>query len=262
MPRARWYEHVPPATGTIPCGDEDHHLTWKRGKVKLEDHDLGGERAMMVLGGEPCSCLKALRLWADQFGMPPDVFGQMQSWLGDDAPLAPSEIDLHRTLGMLLNWERAWKAGRYMTKHGGLIEKEVKAIALPVVRAHLNAARQAFGSKVVRSVAIRVVPAVRRVELRGQMDRISVTAEATLSTDWVLDVWAAGLATIDDALVLAAIDPPEGAPAGDSGLTAVAAARWISDSGRTATPAVGQALVRRSPGGEPELDWITEPAHR
>lgn len=264
-PQPHWAEHVPPATGTIPCGGEEHRLTWARGKLKLEDHELGNERAMLVLGGEPCACLRALRLWADQFGMPPEVFGQMQSWIGDDGALAPAEFHVHRLLGMLLNWERAWKAGRYLTKHGKLIERELRPLALPVLKAHLNAAKTAFGSRVIRAATVEVVPAGRRQELRGQMDRISVRAEATLSTDWVLDVWARGMATIDDTFVLGVLgvlgshDPGE--PSQPASLE-VAAVRWVADGG-TATPAPGVARLDPDGDGGWALTWLQEPGrHR
>ena len=49
-PADRWYQHVPAATAVIPCEGEQHRVTWRWGKFKLDDHDLGSERAMLVLG--------------------------------------------------------------------------------------------------------------------------------------------------------------------------------------------------------------------
>ena len=81
-PPHRWYQHVPAATAVITCEGESHRLTWRWGKVKLDDHDLGSERAMLVLGGEPCPCLRALGLWANLFDMRPDQLGQMRQHAG------------------------------------------------------------------------------------------------------------------------------------------------------------------------------------
>lgn len=247
-PQPRWYEHVPTATGVVACDGDQHRLVWQRGKVKLADHDLGGERAMLVLGGEPCACLRALRLWGDQFGMPPEVFGRMQSWLGPEAALAPAELHLPRTLGMLLSWERAWKAQGYFTKQGKLIERELTGIAVPVLRAHVNAARDEHRCRSVRPVELTVVPAGRPLRLEGRMDRISATVQATLSTDWAVDVWARGIAVVDRAFVLAVTGEAAG------GGAEVLAARWIAE-GSGARPVIGPALLAPDPEGGWSISW-------
>ena len=41
MPRKpRWCHPLPQATATVPCNGEQHRVSWRRGKLKLEDHDL------------------------------------------------------------------------------------------------------------------------------------------------------------------------------------------------------------------------------
>lgn len=260
-PQPRWYEHVPPSVGKVPCEGEVHHLAWRRGKVKLEDHDLGGERALLVLGGQPSPCLHALRFWESQFGLPPELFDQMQRWLGSNAALAPKELERPRALGMLLSWERAWKADGYFGKHGGLIERQLRALALPTLRTHLNLVKDAFGCRVVRSAAMKLAPAGRPVSLTGGMDRVSVNAEATLSTDWALDVWARDAALVGESFVLALLGPAPAAagPAATAGPAAagyvVTAARWRAGPGGAAVPSTGKAVLRRGPGGGWELDW-------
>lgn len=243
--RLRWYEHVEGATALVPCQGEQHRITWRRGKVKVEDHDLGGERALLALGGQPCPCLRALRLWEDQFGLPPELFTQMPGWLGADAVLAPPELDVHRHLGMVLSWERSWKAHGYFSKQGKLIEREVQARGVPVVRAHLNAAKVTFGSRVVRSVDIRIVPAGRPLGMVGRMDRVSVSAEATLSSAWMVEVWARGISVIGDTFVLEVTDD-DGEPRGSASVIAV---RWAPGPGGSATPVAGPARVTPRPGG-------------
>lgn len=248
-PQPRWYERVSPATGVVPCQGEQHRLTWRRGKVKLEDHDLSAERALLAFGGEPCACLRALRLWSDQFGMPPELFDQMPRWMGAEAVLAPAALDHQRHLGMLLSWERAWKMQGRQAKQGRLVEREVKARAVPALRAHLTAAKGAFGSRLVRGVSVVVVPAGRAPALSGRMDRVSVSAEATLSSDWVLDVWARDMAVVGGALVLTA--------AGDEPAS-VTAVRWVAGGGSEATPRAFPATVDRGPEGAWALRWDDE----
>lgn len=199
----RWYQHVPGATALVPCEGEEHRVTWRWGKLKLEDHDLGSERAMLVLGGEPSACMRALAFWENQFTMPAEHFLQMHRWLGADSVLAPREFDVPRDVSMVLNWERAWKRAMYMDKHGPLLERMLRDRAVPALRAHLTAEKQRFRSQSIRTVELRHVRAGHPVGLRGRMDSVSVSATAVLSSEWIANVWATGLATVEGAFVLA-----------------------------------------------------------
>ena len=241
----RWYHHVPPATGVIPCDGAQHRVTWRWGKVKLEDHDLGSERAMLVLGGEPAACLRALGLWGSQFGMPPDHFARMDKWLGADAALAPKELALPREVGMTLSWERSWKLSAYRDKHGKVLERQLRDRALPLLRAHLTQAKQEFGCRIVRSVELRHVPAGREPpSLFGTMDSVSVSARVTLSSDWIVRVWARGLGAVDGAFVLDVTGPGS-----EPGSAAVQAVRWARTRAGVAEPARVAADAVPSEGG-------------
>lgn len=58
-----WWTAVEPTTVEVTCGDERHRISWRRGKLVLEDHDLGAEESFAALGGEPALCLEVLRAW-------------------------------------------------------------------------------------------------------------------------------------------------------------------------------------------------------
>ena len=110
MPRKpRWYDALPAVTATVDCGGEKHRVTWRRGKVVLEAHDLSAERGMVAFGGELCACMRVLEVWVEQFRMPPHLFAQMHTWLGEQAFLLPDEFAQPRRMAMVLNWERAWR---------------------------------------------------------------------------------------------------------------------------------------------------------
>ena len=232
-PSHRWYQHVPAATAIIPCEGEQHRVTWRWGKVKLEDHDLGSERAMLVLGGEACACLRALGLWESQFTMPPEHYLRMDRWLGEDASLAPAEFARAREAGMTLSWERAWKRNLYMDKHGPLLERQLKEKAVPAIRAHLSREKQRFGTRSIRGVELRHVRAGQMVGLRGRMDSVSVSVHAALSSDWIVHVWSAGLAAVDGAFVLGVTGQGS-----RPGALAVQAVRW-----RQTQPGVAEAVT-------------------
>jgi hypothetical protein len=232
----RWYQHVPAATALIPCEGEQHRVTWRWGKFKLDDHDLGSERAMLVLGGHPSACLRALGLWEAQFGMPPEQFLQMNRWLGPDAVLAPKEFEVARDVGAALSWERAWKRAAYIDKHGRLLERMLKDRAVPALRAHLTAEKQRFGSRSIRTVELRHVPAGQSVGMRGRIDSVSVSVSVALSSQWIVRVWASGLAVVQGAFVLEVTGPGS-----TPGALAVQAVRWEQRQ-----PGVAEAVTHRA----------------
>ena len=246
--RPRWYHHVPPVSATVPCEDGEHRVSWQRGKFVLHDHDLGAERAMLVLGGEPAPCLRALRMWRDQFGMPPEIFGQMHSWLGDDSVLAPREMELPRRLGMTLSWMRSWKAWAYLDKHGRLLQEQAKELALGPFRQHLNVERQRFGSRVISGASVQIVPDHVPASITGQMNRVSVRAAVTLHPSWLVDVWPRGMAVVDGAFVLEVLEDSWSGPR-------VRAVRWDERPGGTRAPVVASARLRRGPDEAWELAW-------
>lgn len=58
-----WWTAVDPTTVEVTCGDQRHRISWRRGKLVLDDHDLAAEESFAALGGEPALCLEVLRAW-------------------------------------------------------------------------------------------------------------------------------------------------------------------------------------------------------
>lgn len=237
-----WYQHVPPVSAVIPCEGDEHRVTWRWGKFKVEDHDLGSERAMLVLGGEPCECLQALQLWGDQFGMRPEQFEEMRRRVGAWAVLLPKALDAPREVGMVLSLERAWRKSRYLDMQGRLLEKQVRDKAMPALRAHLTAAKHEFGARSIRGVQVKHVAAGQPVRIEGRMDSVSASATVSLSSDWIVHVWGRGIAVVDGALVVEA----EGADP-----VKVRAVKWrpIAREPGVAEPRIVDATVTRTADG-------------
>ncbi len=61
--RNRWFEAIPPVTAEIDCGGKEHRITWRRGKLIVEDHDVLAEQALAALGGKPPVCVEVLDAW-------------------------------------------------------------------------------------------------------------------------------------------------------------------------------------------------------
>ncbi len=205
--RPRWYDALPEVTALIECEGDHHRVRWRRGKLVLEDHDLAAERTMEVFGGEPCVCMRVLRLWQDQFGMPPELFAQLQTWLGANAFLAPTELSVVRELGMVLSWEREWRRTFYMNrKHEQLLQRQLKERATPALRQHLTHWKERSGARVVGAATVQVLRSDQPSALSGRMDRVAVRASASLVPRWITDVWVKGIAVVDGAFVLEVAD--------------------------------------------------------
>lgn len=249
LPRTpRWYHHLEPVTGFVPCEGERHRVTWRRGKFVLENHDLGGEQALLMLGGEPSACLRALRMWRDQFGMPPDLFTQMQTWMGAEAVLAPKELALPRELGMTLSWDRAWRRSSFLGKHGALIQVQLREQALGLFRQHLTTEKQRFGCRVTSGAQLEIVPSIRAAGVTGRMDKVAVRATARLHASWLVDVGPRGIGLVDGAFVVAVEQDSFTAPR-------VRAVRWDDQPDGTRAPVVLPAVLRQDAGAAWRLAW-------
>ncbi len=253
MPRKpRWYDAIPEASTVVKCGGEQHRVTWRRGKLVLEAHDLTAERTMLVFGGELCECMRVLEMWVEQFRMPPDLFVQLRTWLGPNADLAPVELELHRRLAMIMSWDRAWRATfHFRMKQAQMLEVELKDRALAPLRQHVNAWKPKTGARVVSGCQVALIPATEEPGIDGTTDGVALKAVGRLHARWIIDVWARGIALVDDAYVVELVE----ARSVDD--LDVLATRWEPSSPGKWAAAKRRAHVRRDPasGGEWRLTW-------
>lgn len=256
MPRKpHWYDALPETTVSVTCGGEDHRVTWRRGKLVLEDHDLAAERGMLAFGGELCPCMRVLEMWVEQFRMPPELFVQLRTWLGPNADLAPVEFELHRRLGMILGWERSWRRASYVDhQQERRLGAELKDKALPALRRYLNDWKPKTGARVISGCQVAIVPARAPTTVEGTTDGVAMKAVAQLHGRWLVDVWPRDVATVDGAFVLAVLDAVT-----DDDLV-VRASRWEPTTpGKWAT-VEHPARVRRDESGAWHLTWEEEPS--
>ena len=247
--RPRWYEPLPEVTATVDCEGESHRVTWRRGKLVLEAHDLAAERAMAVFGGDLCVCMQVLKMWQEQFGMPPEFFAQMQTWLGANAFLAPAEFSVVRELAMVLGWEREWRRTSYLNrKHEQLLQAQLKARAMLPLRQHLAAWKERSGARVLGAGVVKLLRSDEAPVMEGRIDRVSVRASVSLVPRWITDVWAKGVGVVDGAFVLGlteAISRTE---------LAVRAVRWEAGSDGVLAPVDAPATLSYR-GQAWRLDW-------
>src|SRR4051812_4393136 len=97
--RARgWPDDPPDVTAQIGCGGQRHRITWRRGKLVVEDHDVLAERSLTALGAELPLCVQILDAWRQ----PALVAGMVERLLVDDGAL--DELDL---MGRRIRYEIA-----------------------------------------------------------------------------------------------------------------------------------------------------------
>ena len=252
----RWCDHVPPATAVVECGGEDHRITWRRGKLVLEDHDLSAELAMVAFGGQPCACLRALQLWRNlhSWSMSGQLFQQMTARLGSQTILAPGRLAAVHELGLMLTWERTWKRSAFFSDHERLLKEQLQKRALEPLRAHLTFWKDRLGSRRISSAEVEVQRAGRPAVLNGSMDTVGVRARAVLGTAWALRVWARGAAVVDGAFVLEIVDD-----VADPDEPVVRAVRWEEQGAGVSAPVAAAARLDRSPEGTWRLTWEDAP---
>ena len=89
----RWCDGLPSVTATIPCGGKWHRITWRRGKLVLEDHDLLAERSLAALGAaDPPACMEVLEAWRRMRG--PEL---LYEFLFRDKKIPSTELTFRRT---------------------------------------------------------------------------------------------------------------------------------------------------------------------
>lgn len=58
-----WWQGIEPVTVTARCGGGEHRVTWRRGRLVLDDHpNLEAERALAAFGAKSL-CLDVLQAW-------------------------------------------------------------------------------------------------------------------------------------------------------------------------------------------------------
>ncbi len=254
MPRKlRWYDAIGESTATVDCGGERHRVVWRRGKVVLLAHDLAAERTMLIFGGELCQCMKVLEMWVEQFRMPPDLFAQMPSWLGESAFLVPPELAVPRRTAMVLSWDRLWRKESWLqSKQADLLAAELKTQALAPLRQHVNAWKPKTGARVISGCQVALMAGNRPDGVDGTTDRVAMRVTARLHGRWLVEVCARGIAVVDDAFV---VNLEEALTLDDLKVHAV---RWEPSGTGTWATVVAPAHVRREPGtgdGEWHLTW-------
>lgn len=246
----RWCDHIGPLTELVECGGDRHRLTWRRGHVVIEDHDLAAERALRALGADTPACLRHLKQWRQlhSWATSTELFVQMRDRLGPAHILAPGALGEVQELSLLLTWERAWRASSFLGGgHQRLLQEELRARVDRPLRRHLATWSEHLGGAGSPSIRVELLRPGQPARLTGTIDRYSSRATVSVGVAWVLQVEARGLALIDGALVLEVLPSPTALRA--------RAVRWQTGSDGGASPVAEPARLHRRPDRSWGLTW-------
>jgi hypothetical protein len=102
----------------IDCGGEAHTISWRRGGLVLEHHDVAADEVLVALGGDVPACLEVLRSWRLGYieeEPPAPAAGLVRSlssvarWMSGGAPrpvVLPEPLRRMREASVLHTWGR------------------------------------------------------------------------------------------------------------------------------------------------------------
>ena len=192
----RWCDPIAPVTVAVTCSGTTHHVTWRRGKLVLEDHDLAAELALLALDGHARpACVQLLEHWRDRGAW--DRHSRIVT-IGFQPrrlpPAWPLDFSERRLLGMVRRWERE-RDGKEL---GAQLRRRAMA---PLLDATVAAAR-ANGCGRVTSLDVELGRKSRGPTVQGWLDGGGGTASVSLLPEWLYRVWARDLAVIDGQFVV------------------------------------------------------------
>ncbi len=247
----RWCDRLDPVTELVECSGERHRVSWRRGSLVVEDHDIEAERAMKALGAETPACLLLVKQWRElhSWATSPELYTQVLDRLGPGRILAPGALRGPSELSLLLTWERAWRMSAYYgTGHERLLARQLGDRAGPPLGAHVDHWRRRLDCDRTPSVEVKLARPGQAPRVVGSIDRFGARATATLGVRWALVVWARGLAVVDDGFVLELLPSSQALGA--------RALRWEAQADGGARPVVAPARLGRDRQGTWRLTWI------
>ncbi|CAN5511039.1 hypothetical protein BH20ACT18_BH20ACT18_12500 [soil metagenome] len=311
----RWYHGLPAVTAEVDCGGKAHRITWRRGKLVLEDHDLLAERSLSALGAKPALCVEVLEAWRAMRGsehlhdlllrdrtLSPEELARMKAGhelvmkrtqerpghmraalggLGGNPPRAAemlSQIErqaaeglerqervwaitlidalppaLRRALALsvIVSIERRWDDDEFRREHAKRIEPALTAIAAPLFEQSVRRWRRNLKPYAGFVSEAWLLAPGEQPGCAAWADSGGAHAALSLPLSWFTEVWARGIAVVDDCFVLAV------AGSSRDGMTLRGLAlRWERQDRDTSRSVKAPALLTRGNGGDWRLRWL------
>jgi hypothetical protein len=227
--KSAWYEGLRPVEAEVDCGGCHHHVRWDRGRLRMLDHDLAAERALMALGGAKPPCIEVLDEWR-----------RAQCDQTPQASHLPSPLNEMAAVTYVVRAERHGGEGWQFTVRRMLGDRLVRA-----VRESL-AVGQGGRAAVKVSLSASLLPSGARPTLELTSMPRQLGMKISLTAAWIVQVWGAGMAAVDGHLVLDVVEP--------GARPAVLALRWDPGRAHTLQPVMTTLWLQRDTSGVWEID--------
>jgi hypothetical protein len=251
----RWYRGLPRVRVDIDCTSRPHHVSWKRGRLAVEDHDVAAELAVEALGGDRPPCVALYSTWrelcssstsAEALLAPVTAGLSAGSSRGRRRPGAvdraldglPEPLRDVMALIALVRGERAAEGSDPPVPTQ--VHRLISAHVGTGMRRSLGAAQRSGGRTVV-SARLTVAPLNDEpaVDIAGDRRRLRVAL--SLPARWLVEVAGRGAASIGDRFVLR-LRPPSGL-----------AVRWLVD-GTEVVPTLVELRLSRAG----DRSWVVD----
>jgi hypothetical protein len=309
-PTRRWYDGIPAVAAEIDCGGETHRITWRRGKLVLEDHDLLAERSLTALGAKPPTCVQALDAWRAMRGTEllqemllregtlsreefasrkasyeayregaQEVSAPMRSalkhrpggaqmleklvrqvaerreveermWAMTLLEVLPAALRRALALSVVAGMTRHWHDVEFRRTHAKRVESALTAIALPLFERSARRWRRNLKPYARFVAQTWLLAPGEEPTCAAWADSAGARAVLSLPLSWFTDVWAPGIALVDDCLVVGAEEAPK-----DRTEVRVRALKWERRRREASKSVQAPAVVTRGGDGEWRLRW-------
>lgn len=235
-PLAHWYRRTSTYEVAVDCGGVQHTVRWRRGRLRLLDHDVAAERAVVALGGDPCPCVEVLDVWRRAC--------ETASGRAHRRAL-PEDLRPAAALCRMVAAERRWAHPALRVERRAFADDLVRNLREALVKS-LQPSQPTTGYPRRVELDIRAVAAGSPIQLEADVWPSRVRLRIELALSWLVQVDGLGLANVDDLVVLAVVDNDYGA-----GLVGVLALSWKIPSPQLTVPIVAPYWVGRhgSDGG-------------
>jgi hypothetical protein len=203
----RWVDDIDPVSAAVNCGDSLHIVSWRRGKLVLEDHDLSAELAAIALGAPAPECVELLYRWRDRVLWRVAAAPDPPGFVRKRAPVEmPFDLVPVRQLGVARAWARA-AARRPESDDAEHLYRFLRARALAALLTATADAQARYGGGRVSFVEVRLLAAdATEIEVVGRVDKLQTALVVSLAPSWLHEVWARGIGVVDGAFVARVTD--------------------------------------------------------
>lgn len=220
MRRTPWFVGYPSVVVALHCTGSIHHVIWRSGKLVVEHDDVAGELGLAAMGGEPPPCVRLLLGWRKLHnGFDPNLLAGLEEALlawplppstthatyrSPSGPeLLPVPLRSRATLAMVLRAQRLWnREGLSDSQRHHFEQCLASSLSEAVGRSLVPVRPYRPHIELLVSCAVAEADEPPSVQFHFANQRGHLHCRAPLS--WLVDVWAKGLAVVDDTVVFSA----------------------------------------------------------